>query len=324
MLSSDSSSSSDREPTPPPKKLKDKGKKKSVAIPTDGKGKNEGPDPNWDYKPPPGVTLLQDVGDAGEFDWDAVANDNDTELWLIRVPESIKPKYLENMTLETLKSTKKSSRMATLKRTHATFDIWSVGEDDDANIGGEEVKALSCLLPRKTKNGKLYPAPKPIARHLVVSAQAVAPTPDPASTSPAQIQPYTRPPRENYPKDVLTHSFQPYGSLSGKSEDKNKMDVDVPAVVSSSPTLQKKAIRGRVKVKETEKKEKTKDGEDKMDVDGPLSQAAAAPSSSPAQKKAKRAKEVAVEVDKKAKGRKRKGEGAEASSEKKLKKAKTS
>ena len=158
-----------------------------MTIPTDGKGKNEGPDPNWEYKPPIGVTLLEDTTDAGEFDWDALANDNDTELWLIRVPESVriffsfslflfvlilpgimlqvKPRYLENTTLKTLKSSKKSSPMATLVRKHATFDIWSMGEDDnnnddaDAKVGGggEEIKTLSCLLPRKSKKGKLYP-----------------------------------------------------------------------------------------------------------------------------------------------------------------------
>lgn len=82
-------SSSDRESSPPPTQHKDKGKKRA-DVPTDGKGKNEGPALHWDYTPPPGVTLLQnDAGNAGEFDWDAVANDKDTEIWLIRVPESV-------------------------------------------------------------------------------------------------------------------------------------------------------------------------------------------------------------------------------------------
>ncbi|KAG6861779.1 hypothetical protein C0995_012283 [Termitomyces sp. Mi166 len=348
--SDSSSSSSDRELTPPSDKLRDKGKKKSIPIPTNGKGKNEGPDPNWDYKPPAGVTLLQGATDAGEFDWDTVANDDDTELWLIRVPESvcafcsiqlscpdgrvqIKPKYLENIKLEFLSSTKKKiSRVATLDRKHATFDIWSVGVETDADIGGEEIEALSCLLPRKSKKGKHYTAPKPIARHLVVSAQAVAPTPDPASTGP--IQPYSRPPRENYPKEVLTHSFKPYGSLGYvKPEEEIKMDVDVPA--PSSPTQQKKVKRTKVESPEMGKKnKKTKgsaeandDERNQMDVDVTPSQTTLVPSSSPTQKKVKHAKAESASAEKekeKTKGKKRKGEGVEASAEKKTKKVKTS
>ncbi|KAG6853096.1 hypothetical protein C0991_006899 [Blastosporella zonata] len=235
MSASDSeSSSSGRETTPPLKKNKEKGKKKVVPGPS-GSGKNEGPDPTWKYKPPAGVTLLQDVADSEDFDWDAVAGDDDIELCLIRMPESIKPKYLENLTLERLVSTKKSARAATLSRKHATFDIWSVGEEDDGGIGGEEIKALSCLLPRKSKKGKLYPAPKPITRHLIVSAQPVVPTPDPSSTGP--IQPYSRPPRENYPKHVLTHAFQPYGSVGGQkvNAEDDTMDVDIPITQSTAP-----------------------------------------------------------------------------------------
>jgi hypothetical protein len=41
-----------------------------------------------------------------------------------------------------------------IHRKHASFDIWALGEDDDEHIGGEEIKSISCLLP---KNGTLYP-----------------------------------------------------------------------------------------------------------------------------------------------------------------------
>ncbi|KAG6907512.1 hypothetical protein DXG01_008601 [Tephrocybe rancida] len=259
MSSSDSSSSSsEREKTPPPKKSKVKGSKKAVPGPS-GSGKNEGPDPNWDYKPPAGVTLLQDATDAGGFDWDAIANDDDIELCLIRVPESIKPKYLENLTLERLPTSKKTVRAATISRKHATFDIWSVGEEEDVNIGGEEIKALSCFLPRKSKKGKLYPAPKPISRHFVVAAQAVVPTADSSSTGP--IQPYSRPPRENYPKEVLTHAFKPYGSVGGEkvnAEDDMEVDVPVPQPTIPASPKQKKAKHAKAGSPEVEKKTKGK------------------------------------------------------------------
>ena len=152
------------------KKSKDKGKQKSST----GQGKNEGIDQNWAYKPPAGAVLIEEDVDAGEFDWDKV-NSDDVELWLIRVPESVspveviarpflfklspqvKPKYLENLQVE-VPSSSKSTRIGSVKRKHATFDIWSVGgDDDDLPVGGEEIKNISCLLPKKGKKGKLYP-----------------------------------------------------------------------------------------------------------------------------------------------------------------------
>ena len=51
----------------------------------------------------------------------------------------------------------RSTELGKLKRKHMTFDIWSVGEGDDRAVGGEELKGLSCLLPRQKKKGKLYP-----------------------------------------------------------------------------------------------------------------------------------------------------------------------
>lgn len=86
---SSSSSVPDEIISKPSKKSKNKGKK-SAATKTPS-GKNEGIDPHWAYKPPPGVVLVEeDVDvDAGEFDWDAINNDDDLDLCLIRVPESV-------------------------------------------------------------------------------------------------------------------------------------------------------------------------------------------------------------------------------------------
>ncbi|KAF8061749.1 hypothetical protein FPV67DRAFT_1510175 [Lyophyllum atratum] len=265
MSSSESSSSSpEPEISKVTKQIKEKGKKKAVTRAGE-QGKNEGVDPHWDYKPPAGATLLQNVGDAGEFDWDALANDDDLELWLIRVPESVKPKYLESTTIE-VPPAPKTSRTGTLKRKHATFDIWSVGEDDEHGIGGEEIKGLSCLLPRKSKKGKLYPAPKPIARHIVFSAQPVVPTPDPSSTGP--IEPYARTPRENHPKEALTHRFLPFGSTNGLQEADTSTDVqmavDTPAA-PPSPTQKKvkhtKAESPEVDTKKAKGKKRKGEGE---------------------------------------------------------------
>ena len=53
-------------------------------------GRNEGTDPTWNYAPPAGAVLINDDVDAGEFDWDTINNNDDLELWLIRVPESVR------------------------------------------------------------------------------------------------------------------------------------------------------------------------------------------------------------------------------------------
>ncbi|KAF8162749.1 hypothetical protein B0H34DRAFT_692810 [Crassisporium funariophilum] len=229
-------SSSSSSGTPPPhisvsKKIstKDKGKKKSVPV---DQGKNEGVDLDWAYAPPPGAVLIEEENmDAGEFDWDRINDDDDLELCLIRVPDSVKPKYLENIKVD-FASSSRSKIVGTLKRKVVTFDIWSVGDDDSQPVGGEELKSLSCLLPRKSKKGGLYPAPKPFAHHILVAAQAVVPTPDSSSSdahTPGVTLQYKNPPRQSYPKEVLKHQFLPYGSLVNVTNDGDvpMMDVDV-------------------------------------------------------------------------------------------------
>ena len=88
MSSSERSSSATPPPSiPVPKSKKSKGKRKSQAQ---DQGKNEGTDLNWAFAPPPGSTLLEEEdADAGELDWDKINDDEDLELCLIRVPDSV-------------------------------------------------------------------------------------------------------------------------------------------------------------------------------------------------------------------------------------------
>ena len=66
----------------------------------------------------------------------------------------IKPKHLKDLKLESSLPSK-TDRVGLLERKHASYDVWSLGNDQPEHIGGEEIKALSCLLPRKRKDGKL-------------------------------------------------------------------------------------------------------------------------------------------------------------------------
>lgn len=179
MSSSESSSSdSDIPTTLTQNKLKDGQNKSKVAKRTaiaTTSGKNEGVDPDWAYKPPAGAVLAAASEDVGDFDWDALEDNDDIELWVMRVPEGVrvwicvvtlcselqniqlKMKHLDNLKLDTpTGSTSRAARMGSLDRKSATYDVWSLGEEADSVVGAEEMKTLSCLAPRQKKRGKLY------------------------------------------------------------------------------------------------------------------------------------------------------------------------
>ncbi|KAF9019761.1 hypothetical protein BDZ89DRAFT_1072784 [Hymenopellis radicata] len=199
------------------KSEKAKGKKK------DDGPKNEGDDQNWAYQPPDGAVALDNPKNASLFDWDALEEDEDLDIWLIRVPDSIKPKHLENVSIE-LTTDDSSSHVGHISKKNAEYDIWSVGAHQENDIGAE-VARLSCLLPRKSTKSEMYLAPRAIARRLVITASPAKPaTPDTAV-------PTQNPPRPVYPKEVLKHSFKPYGAgLGAAASEDNVMEVDEPPV----------------------------------------------------------------------------------------------
>ncbi|KAJ7891339.1 hypothetical protein B0H14DRAFT_3105216 [Mycena olivaceomarginata] len=298
MASSSASSSSSQSGSPEPeirpaKSSKSKAAEKAQKSAAPQKGRNEGTDPHWAYTPPTKSVRLEESADMGDFDWDALNANPDLELWLVRIPDGVKPKYLETAQLEFPSGAKrdsaKSAKLGMLQRKHIGYDIWSVGDDEpeELPVAGEEIKGLSCLLPRKSKKGKLYAAPTPIARTIVMAAQPVKPTPDPsAATSSSNARPvYKNPPRESHPTELLTHKFTPYGAADADAEEgparaTTPMEVDAEVLVPETPEPRRKIQKGG-------KKEKEKDKGD----------------------------------DKKSKGKKRKGEEGE--SPKKPKKAKT-
>ena len=56
----------------------------------DTHGKNEGDHPNWDYKPPDGYKAMNMKVDEGPFDWDSIKDNDDLELWIVRVPDGVR------------------------------------------------------------------------------------------------------------------------------------------------------------------------------------------------------------------------------------------
>ena len=85
--SSDAESAVSEVPQKPKEKSKSKAKSSAVITPF---GRNESSVNEWAYKPPKGAVLAPQEGDAEEFDWDALEDDEDLELWIVRVPEGVR------------------------------------------------------------------------------------------------------------------------------------------------------------------------------------------------------------------------------------------
>jgi len=220
---------------------------------------------DWPYKPPPGAILLNAAADAGEFDWDSTKDGDDLELWIIRVPDVIKPKALDGLKLD-VPSSSKTARIGSTKQKHVAYDVWSLGKEQSDLAGGEEIKNLACLLPRRRKDGKLYAAPNIPTRHLLLSAKPVLPTPDCSAESPDSAQTYMNPVRPSYPKEFLKHRFMPYGSLAqtanGEPDGNGGMDVDdtpqsAELPMPQAPAKSEDAMTPRKKIAK-ESKDKTK------------------------------------------------------------------
>ena len=67
----------------------------------------------------------------------------------------VKPKNLDGLEIDA-PSSSRSGQVGSLLRKGTVYDIWSMGDGDTEFVGAEEMRGLSCLLPRKKKSGKLY------------------------------------------------------------------------------------------------------------------------------------------------------------------------
>ncbi|KAH9056787.1 hypothetical protein EDB87DRAFT_1566059 [Lactarius vividus] len=217
------------------------------------------------YVPPAGsvpVDIDVDV-EFGEFDYDAVKADEGAELWLVRAPTAVRAKNLQG--IQILSSPSVVGCVGDLSRKSTAYDIWSLsppsssssssrpssGERHQPHVGAEELNGLSVLLPRKRKGGKLFLAPKPVARHLVIAARPAEPTRNSVASDPATFE---NPPREAYPDEALTHRFRPYGDPGDPPppapEDQMDLGVD-----------DKHAEKGSAREKEKERRKKRRGGE---------------------------------------------------------------
>ncbi|KAI0042836.1 hypothetical protein FA95DRAFT_1524893, partial [Auriscalpium vulgare] len=243
----------------PTKKRKDTAA--SAQREDNSNGRNEGTDPSLAYQPPAGAEPVDYDVDFGEFDYDAVKADEDAELWLVRVPNNIKPKHLQNLQLS-VPSSSRAGRVGVVTRKQTAYDVWALspegGGAEHAGVGGEELSALSVLLPRAKKGGKLFLAPKPVKRHLIVAAPPPRATSPESGTPAAQHQTHQDPPRHAYPATQLKHRFLPYGAAKETEELADGMEVEVEDAVALEDSP-----------KRAEEKEKSSTKKRKVEADSP-------------------------------------------------------
>ncbi|BGP13913.1 hypothetical protein JCM10213_002556 [Rhodosporidiobolus nylandii] len=136
------------------------------------------------YTAPEGFKAVRVTKAHEQLDWDALNDDQDLELWAVRVPAGVKPKHLDGLTLTLPDAANTASRKAvghfTAKK--ADYDVFLTGgeasnkrkrdgeaaEVDDLP-GAKELQSLVPLVPRKTRENKLFQAPRPIARTLLIN-----------------------------------------------------------------------------------------------------------------------------------------------------------
>ncbi|KAE9405861.1 hypothetical protein BT96DRAFT_915820 [Gymnopus androsaceus JB14] len=291
MSDSDSDSSSSSSSSLPSKITAIKTKSSSSKATS-----NAQDDPTWAYAPPEGMSLISDsdIEDNGEeWDWDSFQKDSELELLVIRAPSGVKPKHLENLTIDlSNSSSSKNHKVGVLNRKHESYDVWNLGgasssssnvggvevgrmDDEASSIGGEEMKGLTCLLPRKKKNskrGEFYIAPRPISRHIIVTAQPPKPSTEKDSPETSSI-PTQNPPRFAYPPELLSHRFIAFGStnaaVADADNDEMDLDVDPPTKKKDGKELKETSTKTSSKSKESKETKKRKKNADTEEPEMP-------------------------------------------------------
>ncbi|KAI0027386.1 hypothetical protein K488DRAFT_23713, partial [Vararia minispora EC-137] len=180
--------------------------------------RNEGLPEDWAYHPPEYSAPAEYGVEFGEFDYDAVKEDEEAELWIVRAPTSLKPKHFHNLRLSVPSS--RPGIVGSVERKNATYDVWACKRDgvlsgEHSSIPGEELSTLSVLLPRSKKGGRLYQTAKPVTGHFAVVASPTRSTvrdgdaPELSSSFPVACK---NSPRFSYPEHLLKHRFMPCGS----------------------------------------------------------------------------------------------------------------
>ncbi|CAO3585123.1 unnamed protein product [Absidia cylindrospora] len=112
------------------------------------------------------------------FDYEAIKDDDDKELWLIRVPQEVSDSSLKSMKIKLSKTPGKPvSRLHLDDKDQYTMYRVPEGKslDSDVGVSGQEMLGLSCLVPSRDEEGKMVFAPKEISSYFILDEEVNIP-----------------------------------------------------------------------------------------------------------------------------------------------------
>ncbi|KAK4519965.1 uncharacterized protein ATC70_010209 [Mucor velutinosus] len=188
-----------------------------------------------------------------------VLDDDDKELWLIRIPDNLSEEDVASMKIKapTDKATKKP--LAKFEKEDDKYALYKVptasdlkSESDDENlddenvdlgISGHEMVSFDCLVPSREDGGKLAFAPKKFDQFLILNQ--IVDIPDSIALAQSILD---KPVYKREQPEGLKMRFKPYGYYSGQVTDGDAEMKDTKDVAADQCDVAKK--RKRVETEE--------------------------------------------------------------------------
>ncbi|KAI8096932.1 DNA-directed RNA polymerase I, subunit RPA34.5 [Halteromyces radiatus] len=149
------------------------------------------------------------------YDFEAINNDDDKELWLIRVPEEVSAESLTSMKIKLSKTPGKPVSKLELND-NEKFTMYRVPEGtslaSDVGVSGQEMFGFSCLVP--SDQGKMVFAPTRFTQCLILDEEVTIPDGTQLAES-IRDSPVTK---RQHPEG-LKMRFKPYGFDTCEPED---------------------------------------------------------------------------------------------------------
>ncbi|KAI9269201.1 DNA-directed RNA polymerase I, subunit RPA34.5 [Phascolomyces articulosus] len=210
---------------------------------------------------PTGYTEFKQTSKTS-FNTEKIHDNNDNELWLIRVPDNVSLDKLKGLEIK-LPSSKKQSRkpLAKLNDKNNEYALYRVPQandekgdeqdDEDVGVSGQEMAGFTCLLP---EDGYLAYAPKEFSQYLILDEQVNVPD---SLEIAKEIS--SRPPAKRDQPENLQMRFKPYGfDTVGVSSSQPTVSVTTTTTTASSSKSGGDKKRKRKEGEEKEKKKKSK------------------------------------------------------------------
>ncbi|KAI8640995.1 DNA-directed RNA polymerase I, subunit RPA34.5 [Parasitella parasitica] len=205
------------------------------------------------------------------FDREAI-NDDDKELWLIRIPDNLSEEDLASVKIKTPTNKSMKKPLAKLEKDDDKYALYKVptasnfksesesgdesGDNVDLGISGHEMISFDCLVPSREDGGKLTFAPKKFDQFLILNQ--IVDIPDSIAFAQSILD---KPVYKRDQPEGLQMRFKPYGYYSGQVTNGDAEMKDTrPVDVDQSETAKK---RKRV---ENENEDEDEDEENRKKV----------------------------------------------------------